>query len=252
MGSVSKGQLRRVEGVRLFEQVSDYVREKVYAGEWGVDEPIPSEHELCEFLGVSRGTVKQGIRALVDEGLLVAERGRGTFVAKPLMARPSQSRLLSFAESMDAQDIAYETHVVEARVVPATSECARHLEVEESTPHLFLCRVRTVNSKPAMFIESHLNLTCCPGLENADFTRESVFGAVERTSGQAIGDCSMTYAACVAGKRRGASLECDEHAPVLNIRQLVRLANGVPFEWGSVWLPANRCVIFTETKRGAS
>ena len=48
---------------------------------------------------------------------------------------------------------------------------------------------------------------------------------------------------------RGGYLECDEHAPVLELDQLVRLDNGVPFEWGSVWLPANRCVISNETHR---
>lgn len=241
--------LRRKGGEPLFAQVSDYVRERVYDRTWGVDEPIPSEYELCELLGVSRGTVKQGIRTLVDEGLLVAERGRGTFVAKPLMARPSQDRLLSFAESMEAADIAYETTVVSLQVVPATRECARMLEMDEGADHLFLTRVRSVASRPVMFIESHLNLTCCPGLEEADFTREGVFAAVERTSGRRVGDSEMSYVARVAGRTRGRALECDEHAPVLNITQLVRLEDGTPFEWGSVWLPANRCVIVSETSR---
>ena len=68
-------------GSPLYEQVSNIVREKIYAKEWGVGEPIPSEHELMDMLGLSRGTVKKGIQALVDEGLLVTQRGRGTFVA---------------------------------------------------------------------------------------------------------------------------------------------------------------------------
>lgn len=237
------------EGELLYAQVSDLVREKIYAKEWGVDGPIPSEHELMDMLGLSRGTVQKGIQALVDEGLLVKERGRGTFVTQPLMARPSNTRLLSFAESMDEQDIPYRTRVVEHRVKPANAMCAKKLGLRRGTRTLYLTRVRSVRGRPVMFIESHLNLVACPGLEEADFERESVFAAVERTSGQEVGHNQMTFSACVAGKARGAWLECDEHAPVLNIDQLVHLEDDTPVEWGSVWLPANRCVMYSDTTR---
>ena len=59
----------------------------------------------------------------------------------------------------------------------------------------------------------------------------------------------MIYSARTAGKKRAQWLRCDEHAPVLDLDQLVRLDNGVPVEWGSVWLPANRCVISSEIDR---
>lgn len=242
--------MQKAEGTLLYAQVAHLVREKIYAKEWGVGEAIPSEHELMDMLGVSRGTVKKGIQRLVDEGLLVQERGRGTFVAQPLMARPSNTRLLSFAESMDEQDIPYQTHVIERRVEPASAMCAKKLRLKDGAPTLFLTRIRSVRGRPAMFIESHLNLGACPGLEEADFETESVFAAVERTSGKSVGSSQMTYSACVAGKARGGWLECDEHAPVLNQDQLVHLEDGTPVEWGSVWLPANRCVLYSETRRG--
>ena len=225
------------------------VREKIYAKEWGVGRPIPSEHELMDMLGLSRGPVHKGIQTLVDEGLLTKQRGRGTFVTQPLMARPSSTRLLSFAESMDEQDIPYQTQVIEQRVEPASAMCSQKLGVGHGAKHLYLTRVRSVRGKPVMFIESHLNLVACLGLDEVDFTQESVFAAVERTSGRKVGDSEVTYSACVAGKARGLWLECDEHAPVLNMDQLVRLDDGTPFEWGSVWLPANRCILYSKTSR---
>jgi DNA-binding GntR family transcriptional regulator len=233
----------------LHEDVSDLIREKIYAKEWGVDGPIPSENELADKLGIARGTVHKAMQVLVDEGLLVKQRGRGTFVTKPLMARPSSTKLVSFAESMDEQDIPYRTKVIEHEVRTAGSMCASMLRIPEGSHYLYLTRVRSVRGKPVMFIESHLNLVACPGIENADFEQESVFAAVERTSGQPVGQSDMTYSACVAGKTRGEWLECDEHTPVLNVDQLVCLRDGTPFEWGSVWLPANRCVLSSSTSR---
>ena len=237
------------DGELLYVQVSDYVREKIYSKDWGVDEPIPSEHELMDMLHLSRGTVQKGIRQLVDEGLLVQQRGRGTFVVQPVMARPSSNRLLSFGESMSAQGIKYLTKVVKSEVRQAGPLCAENLQMDVGDDYLYLCRVRYVSHRAVMFIESHLNLSVCPGIEDANFEHEALFAAVERTSGHGIGRSEMVYTARTAGKLRGGYLECDEHAPVLELDQLVRLDNGVPFEWGSIWLPANRCVISNETHR---
>ena len=106
-----------------------------------------------------------------------------------------------------------------------------------------------MDGHPVMYIESHLNLGVCPGLDEADFERESVFRVIERTSGRGIGGSEVTYSARVAGSRRGGLLDCDSHAPVLQMEQLVHLDDGTPVEWGSVWLPANRCVIKGEASR---
>ncbi len=248
-GTSQPSRLTKTGGEPLHALVADYVRERIYSKEWGVDQPIPSEHELSQMLGLSRGTVKKGVRTLVDEGLLVQQRGRGTYVTKPVMARPASGHLLSFAETMGEQGISHQTAVVTHELRQAPALCARKLRIAVGETFLYLERVRTVAVQPVMYIESHLNLRVCPGLEEADFASESVFAAIERTSKQAIGRSEVTYSARVAGKRRGQLLACDEHAPVLQMEQLVHLADGTPVEWGSVWLPANRCVIKGEASR---
>ncbi|MBP3893266.1 MAG: GntR family transcriptional regulator [Atopobiaceae bacterium] len=239
----------RSEGNLLYKQVSDYVREKIYSREWGVNEPIPSEHELMDMLQLSRGTVQKGIQQLVDEGLLVKQRGRGTFVTQPVMTRPSSNRLLSFGESMSEQGIEYATKVVEHRVEQASRVCAENLGIQPGDEHLYLVRVRYVHDLPVMLIESHLSLSACPGLDRADLEHEVLFAAVERLGGRSVGRSEVSYSARAIGRMRGDWLCCDEHSPVLVMDQLVFLEDGAPIEWGSVWMPANRCIISSETRR---
>jgi len=239
----------KADGDMLHKQVSDYVREKIYSKEWGVDEPIPSEHELMDMLQLSRGTVQKGIRQLVDEGLLVKQRGRGTFVTQPVMTRPSSNRLFSFGESMSAQGIEYVTRVVEHRVERASAICAQNLGIQAGDNHLYLVRVRYVKRLPVMLIESHLSLNACPGLDEADLENEVLFAVVARLSGQGVSRSEVSYSARTVGRRRGEWLRCDEHSPVLVMDQLVYLDDGAPIEWGSVWMPANRCVISSQTHR---
>ena len=47
---------------------------------------LPNENELAERFGVSRATLREAIRALVAQGVVEVRRGKGTFVAAPLVS----------------------------------------------------------------------------------------------------------------------------------------------------------------------
>lgn len=246
-----KGQemLKTINSVPLHTQASNYMREKIYNREWNVDEQIPTELELTNMLGMSRGTIKRAIKALVDEGLLVQIRGKGTFVTRPNITHPSGNCLLSFAESLHAQGIDFETQVVEQTVTTADEFLASRLQIPVNAPILYLRRIRTVEGEPIMYIENRLNLMAVPGLDKVDFEREALFNAIERCAGKRIGYSQARYAAKIAGEKRGMILGVGEEAPVLHLEQLVFLSDNHPIEWGNVWLRANRYVVGTVLQR---
>ncbi len=45
---------------------------------------LPNELELAASLGVSRATLREAVRSLIAQGVLVVKRGRGTFIASEL------------------------------------------------------------------------------------------------------------------------------------------------------------------------
>ena len=64
----------------LYIQLADILREMINSGELEPRSPVPSESYLQQEQGVARGTVRQAMRVLRDEGLVVTIGGRGTFV----------------------------------------------------------------------------------------------------------------------------------------------------------------------------
>lgn len=64
----------------LSNEVTDWLRERIVSGQWKRDERIPSEFELMEQLHVSRGTLREAIKALSHAGMLEVLRGDGTYV----------------------------------------------------------------------------------------------------------------------------------------------------------------------------
>lgn len=64
----------------LAGEVTAKLREAIVEGTWALNERIPPEPELMKQLGVSRGTLREAIRALAHSGMLEVRRGDGTFV----------------------------------------------------------------------------------------------------------------------------------------------------------------------------
>jgi GntR family transcriptional regulator of arabinose operon len=67
----------------LYIQIYQALKQRIEGGEWSFGAMLPSEHELAELYGISRGTLRQVLAKLEEEGLVSRERGRGTFMALP-------------------------------------------------------------------------------------------------------------------------------------------------------------------------
>ena len=66
----------------LSENVVGAIRTAIYDGELELGQRLV-ETELAEQLGVSRGPIREALRLLANEGLVVINVHRGTFVLKP-------------------------------------------------------------------------------------------------------------------------------------------------------------------------
>lgn len=86
---VVPGRGRRVVGApelpeqhSAWQRVAAAMRRRLSDGEFGSDEPLPSEAELVAEFRVSRNTVRRAYRQLVEEGLVIVRHGAGAFRAR--------------------------------------------------------------------------------------------------------------------------------------------------------------------------
>lgn len=81
-----------------YYQIMRALEERICAGEFPLGSPIPTEHALCDTLGVSRITVRKALQLLHDDGIIERIRGRGSFVCKLPKPRPGSTRKTSLTE----------------------------------------------------------------------------------------------------------------------------------------------------------
>jgi GntR family transcriptional regulator len=110
--------------IPLYLQLADLMRQRIAKGVWPRGRAVPTIEKLMEEFDVARVTVRQAIQLLAQEGLLLPQRGRGTFVT----AEPSRERRLLVHTSLDDLVEMYRgdtpdlSHIVETRDAPMLLE----------------------------------------------------------------------------------------------------------------------------------
>ncbi len=72
----------RKSGITLYGRVAGSLRTRLSSGDWPEGSRIPTIEALATEYGVARITVRQACQILAEEGLLRAQPGKGTFVAR--------------------------------------------------------------------------------------------------------------------------------------------------------------------------
>lgn len=102
------------------EQVAQIIRRSILSGRYEAGERL-NEVEISTSLGISRSPIREGLRKLADEGLVVLKPGRGAFVAS--FAMDEVRELLEFRQALD---------VMGARLAALRATEAQMAEIQHS------------------------------------------------------------------------------------------------------------------------
>lgn len=142
--------------------LADEVRERIAAdfilnGSVPPGALLPSEKELSARYGVSRVTLRAGLRSLHEAGLIAIRHGVGSVVLPRSRALTHGLDALASLEDyakQAGQEIG--TAEVEWEERPATSELASRLDLEPGHVTLSVSRVKTLGGARVAFVVDHL------------------------------------------------------------------------------------------------
>jgi len=88
------------------ELVISYIRDLILNRELRIGDKLPTETELCERLGVGRGSVREAVKRLEAISLLSVRRGDGTYISETHQNMAFDSLLYKIVlEDIDFQEI---------------------------------------------------------------------------------------------------------------------------------------------------
>ncbi|GCD99726.1 GNAT family N-acetyltransferase [Embleya hyalina] len=151
----------------LYQRIADRIRDEIVEGTLGPGARLPTEAEIAMEWDTTRSTAVQGLRVLINEGLIFSDRPRGHFVRarKPMVYRPqSEFRKRPLSPEMDnflaqmAQEGREARQDIEVAVVSPSREVRERLRLTEDEPVVVRRRVRVIDNVPFNTNDSHFPL----------------------------------------------------------------------------------------------
>jgi len=118
--------LERQPGLTIWRQISIAIAAEIGRGDFPPGAQLPTEKQLAERFGVNRHTIRQAMIHLAERGSIRVERGRGTFVAAPVLDYAVGSRT-RFSENILRTQKQPRRQLLTAEILPADAEVSNNL-----------------------------------------------------------------------------------------------------------------------------
>lgn len=112
---------------------------------------LPSEPELAEQYGVSRGTVRQALAVLEREGVIIRRQGAGTYVHYISRAQIRAEHAREYSDLLRSSGFEPGIHLNSFHFEPLSEALAAQLDMEPQTPSLVVCKTFSANGQPAIY-----------------------------------------------------------------------------------------------------
>ncbi len=210
------------------------LREAIVRGEFPPGSKLPNEDELRERFDVSRITLREAVRGLIEDGYVVRRQGSGTYITYRPALRNSLDTNFSYSEYIESAGSTASKRILSAKLVPADAETAEDLQVEARSEVVELRRLRVADERPAIFSIDFLP----PGIVDVECDLPTFRGSLyrllsERRRPVEHGEAIITPV--IADKRLAHLLEIAEGSPLQYIEQVDFDSAGVPvlrsLEW---------------------
>jgi GntR family transcriptional regulator len=224
-GALFRGPMLR------YAQLADLFRQRIVRNRWPPGTKLPTLEALMREFDVARVTVRQAMELLAREGLVSAERGRGTFVT----AQPSRDRGLVLETSLQALADVYRNDTPNLTLIEEAPASPR-LHARDGTPaprYRFMRRVHSRNGEAYCVISIYLDERVFR-MAPRRFRRETVVPVLLELPRVAISRAWQTLEIGTADVTVARHLDIPVNAPVAEVRRVCQDQHGTVVYLGEV------------------
>ena len=213
--------------VPRYYQVYSVLQQRIRAGVWPPEGPMPTEEAFAAEFRVSRVTIRRALDMLQQEKLVIRQQGRGTFAAPPVNSAPMNFGGL--LESVADAEHRTKVHVLSFGHVALPDDATRLLECPTKSLGLRIERVRSDRDGPFSYTRCYLREP-----EAALVTRQALGNrtvlATLVAAGVPAAAAEQRLSATLADVDVARLLKIEVSAPLIRLTRIVRNPDGRPIE----------------------
>ena len=222
----------------IHRQLRRALEQQIRSGHFAVDDRLPSESELERRYGVSRTPVRRALQDLEAAGLIYRAQGRGSFVRSRKIGGALRD-LISFGQELREAGLVVQATTLKVEQIASGPVIARHLQLTKGDPVIYLRRQYVADQEPLALFDHYLRpVLPISVLEQAGHFR-SLYELLS-LEGVDLWDATETIGAALATGADARLLGIKRAAPVLLMRRTSASTIGVPVEYSSYQVRADR------------
>lgn len=172
----------------LYLLVIDKLKQDIENGLIKPGTKLPSEFDLAKELGVSRATLREALRILEDENVIIRKHGVGTFVNPKPVFTSGIEELYSITQMIEKNNYVAGTIYVKTEVDSSTNADIKSFNLKEVENIFRVERIRTADGEPVAYCIDKIPESVLP--KNFNFENEgSIFQTLEQQ-----GNIHISYA----------------------------------------------------------
>lgn len=210
--------------VSLQFQLRSKLLEKVENKFWLPGAQIPSERELCTEYGVSRITVREVVKELVQEGYLVRKQGKGTFVSLPKFEHEFSSSY-SLSQDIEREGLHSDFRLLHIRIMKASPQLQQVFGIADGSEVYEIVRLRLIGDEPFAWERAYTPQQYMNGASEEQLQREGLYMTLFRCSGLMAEEASVEAEAINSPDDIAEQLQLKRKAAVLFLTRLTTAQN---------------------------
>jgi len=232
--------INKFSSIPLYIQLRNSIRTAIEDGTLKDKEKLPTEFELCETFHISRPVVRQAYAELLTQGVIIRQKGKGTFVNKQIINRSFTSELYNFTGEMERQGKKPKTKVLVVEVIHSDPFVFPLLQVSEGAQVLHFKRLRLADDVPVYIEDSYVDLKQFPGLEKVDFGTNSLFALFETKYNRPVHKTYNVYTAMLVSDNDAILLDVEKRSAAHRVQSMTYDALGRCMEVSIAYFPGER------------
>ncbi|HEX2286554.1 MAG TPA: GntR family transcriptional regulator [Mycobacterium sp.] len=217
----------------LADRLRDELLEEITSSQLPPGTKLPTEGQLAKRFNVSRATVRDAVRALIEAGYVTRRRGSGSYVAERRRMPHGLDSTVSFLAMIESAGFRAGMHVLDA----AFEQCSEDdgpLQLSPGDTVLAVERVRTADDRPVIYSRDRIPAR----LLRADFDlgklEPSLF-ALLTWAGHPADHATATLRAVASTGHTAAVLGVRRGKPLLYIEEIDYDREGTPVMLSREW-----------------
>lgn len=226
---MAETKLEKINGIPLYVQIRESIRERVRKGEFEVGSLLPSEEALAKEYGVSRMTLRHALNDLLTDGFIIRKHGVGTIISSSKVMR-DYSQLTSFFEDAKKRGLKPRSRVDLIEKIPANQLIASELMIELGAEVFHIFRKRLVEDNQVVALhELFIPVQLCPWIAEVNLEGGSLY-QLYAEHGLSIEWGKQLVEARCASEKIAQKLGIEPGAPILYSERISFTNNNLPVE----------------------